>query len=171
MSVGLRSMAAANASLARNIDPIARLVRNCAALALALSAFSACSNNMGPTVEFDTYEHASIQGLVLSDKGTPLDSVAVSFTVPADRGGYEGGTAAPRTGTDGTFRLDLARTTRPPDFAPPSPDTVTVGLIGVYLGGGRHDPLPRDTVFVLAHFVPRGQEAEVSSATLHIALP
>jgi hypothetical protein len=171
MSIGLRSIAAANASLAYNIDPTARLVRCCATLALALSAFSACSNSMGSTAEFGTFEHASIQGVVLSDKGTPLDSVAISLRPPEGRGAYNGGAIPPRTGTDGRFRVDLDRVAPPPNFTPPSPDTLTVRLIGAYLGAKGGGTLPKDTVFVLVHLVPRDQEAEMASATLHIALP
>ena len=170
MSTGLRSMAAVNAGLSHAFNPIARLVRSCAALALALSAFSACSDSF-TTAKFGTLEHASIQGIVLSDKGAPLDSVVVSFRQPAGRGAYNGGAVPYRTGTDGRFRLDLARTTPAPNFTPPSPDTITVELVGAYLGAKGGGTLPKDTVFVLVHLVPREQEAEMASATLHITLP
>jgi hypothetical protein len=126
---------------------------------------------MGPTAKFATFEHASIQGSVRSDKGTPLDSVAISFEVPPDRGSYRGGTASPLTGADGAFRLDLERLSDPIVFTPPSPDTMTIRLVGSYLGAQDNETLPHDTVFVQVRFAPKGQEAEPSSAELHIAVP
>lgn len=147
------------------------MTRTCGVLVAALFAASACSDNMGPTARFATFEHAAIQGTVLSDKGMPLDSVAISFEVPPDRGSYKGGTASPLTGPDGAFRLDLARLSDPTVFTPPSPDTMTIMLIGDYLGVPNNQARPLDTVFVQVHLVPKGQAAEPSSAELHIALP
>jgi hypothetical protein len=142
-----------------------------AALVVVLLVVSACSNDMGPTARFATLEHASIQGTVLSDEGAPLDSVSVSFKVPPDRGSYRGGTAPTLTSTDGAFRLDLERLSDPTVFTPPSPDTLTVRLVGSYLGASDDETIPHDTVFVRVRFVPKGQEAEPASAELHIALP
>ncbi len=148
-----------------------RMALSRGALVVTLVVFSACSNDMGPTARFATFEHASIQGTVLSDEGAPLDSVSVSFRVPPDRGSYRGGTAPPLTSTDGAFRLDLERLSDPTVFTPPSPDTMTIRLVGSYLGASDDETIPHDTVFVRVRFVPKGQEAEPASAELRIALP
>ncbi len=153
-----------------DMNSAARVSRTCGVLVAVLFAPSACSDNMGPTAKFATFEHASVQGVVLSDEGTPLDSVAISFKVPPDRGSYNGGTLPPLTSSDGAFRLDLNRLSAPPVFTPPSPDTLTLRLIGSYIGQGSGTP-PRDTVFVQVRFVPKGQEAEPSIAELHVAVP
>jgi len=165
------SMPSALSSARRRAALVARVSRSCGALVVALLTPLACSNNMGPTAKFATFEHASIQGTVLSDKGTPLDSVAISFEVPPDRGSYKGGTASPLTGADGTFRLDLDRLSDPTVFTPPSPDTMTIRLVGSYIGAQDSEPLPHDTVFVQVRFVPKGQEAEPAGTELHIELP
>lgn len=170
MSMDFRSMAAAAASSRRKVDSVGHVSQSCAAVLVLLLVCSACSNNLGPTAKFATFEHASVQGVVLSDEGTPLDSVSISFSVPPDRGSYNGGTLPPLTGSDGAFRLDLNRLSAPPVFTPPSPDTLTLRLIGSYIGQGSGTP-PRDTVFVLVRFAPKSQEAEPSSAEIHISLP
>ncbi len=170
MSIVFRLVASTAGSMRQKLDSAARVSWSCGVLVAVLFAASACSDNMGPTAKFATFEHASIQGTVLSDEGTPLDSVAISFSVLPDRGSYNGGTLPPLTGSDGAFRLDLNRLSGPPVFTPPSPDTLTLRLIGSYIGQGSGTP-PRDTVFVLVRFAPKSQEAEPSSTELHIAAP
>jgi hypothetical protein len=48
---------------------------------------------------------------------------------------------------------------------------MTIRLVGSYLGAQDNETLPHDTVFVQVRFAPKGQEAEPSSAELHIAVP
>lgn len=171
MRIDFHLVVATARSMRRKIVLAARVSRSCGALVVVPFLCSACSNDTGPTAKFATFEHASIQGTVLSDKGAPLDSVAISFKVPSDRGSYRGGTASPLTGADGAFRLDLERLSDPIVFTRPSLDTMTIRLVGSYLGVHDNETLPHDTVFVRVHFVPKGQEAEPSTAELHIAMP
>lgn len=171
MSIDFRSMAAAAAVVRHEVDSAASLALNRCALLVILLACSACRDNMGSTARWATFEHASVQGVALSDKGKPLDSVAITFRAPPDRGSYRGGTLVPLTGPDGTFQLHMERLSGPLEFTPPSPDTLTVMLIGAYRGGRGSEIQLRDTAFVLLHFAPEGQAAEPSSVELHITVP
>jgi hypothetical protein len=133
-------------------------------------AVLAC-NDLGPTSRFATFEHASVEGVVLSTTGTPLDSVAVSFDAPPDRGAYNGGAQPPLTAKDGKFTVSINRVAHLPGFTAPSPDTLTLKLVGTYLAVPPADSLPRDTAYVLVTLVPKDEQAPVSSVTLHIELP
>jgi hypothetical protein len=147
-----------------------RRILTLATLALISSAPLACSD-LGPTAQFATFEHASIEGVVLSTNGTPLDSVSVGFDVPPGRGAYGGGAQPPLTAKDGKFTVSIDRLTHLPDSTPPSPDTLTLTIVGVYRAVSPTDPLPRDTAHVLVRLVPKDEQAPVSSVTLHIDVP
>jgi hypothetical protein len=147
------------------------ILRRILTLALLSIAILGCEDDLGPTSKFATFEHASISGLVLSDNDSPLDSVAVSFDVPPDRGAYNGGAQPPLTGKDGKFTMSVNRLAHEPGFAAPSPDTLTLRLVGTYLAVSPNDSLPHDTAYVLVTLVPKDEQAPVSSVTLHIEVP
>lgn len=142
-------------------------MRRILALVLVSSASLACSD-LDHTAEWATFEHASAAGVVLTTTGTPLDSVSVGFDIPPGRGAYRVGTLPPMTAKDGKFTLAIDRLDHFPDSTPPSPDTLTLTLIGVYRGASPTGSHPRDTAYVLVTLVPKDEPAPVSSVTLHI---
>ncbi len=66
MSIVFRLVASTAGSMRQKLDSAARVSWSCGVLVAVLFAASACSDNMGPTAKFATFEHASIQGTVLS---------------------------------------------------------------------------------------------------------
>ena len=73
------------------------------------------------------------------------------------------------TDARGAFSLRVDRIGDPPDSLLPTPDTVTVAVVGAYLVGP--EPAPRDSVAVLVRFVSLEDDAPVATTTRRLEVP
>lgn len=122
-----------------------------------VSAGVGCGSAQAPTSAFYPTHVSVVSGQVVTQDGTPLDSVSIFVNVP--RGvGFDYAITTTLTDRDGNFTYRVQRMSAPPQVS--SPDTVRVNVRAYvqkarYLGTDGTAPELQDSV--LLTFVPFGQ--------------
>lgn len=127
----------------------------------------ACRNVGSPEDQLPISAHTAIEGRALRATGAPLESVSV--TVKEVQGRYSLTFDPAVTDARGVFSLRVNRIGDPPDSLLPTPDTITIAVVGAYLASP--EPAPRDSVAVWVRFVSPKDDAPVATTTLHLDVP
>lgn len=147
------------------------LSRLTSVLLLGAVTLTGCGEQDFRTAPFTPTHVARVTGVVVSNDGSPLDSVRVFIQIPNGNGfGYASASAL--TSRMGTFEATVNRMTAPASV--PTPDTVRVEVAGQvikarYYRSDGTSPTSRESVVLT--FVPAGAAPVRSEVGLRITLP
>lgn len=150
-----------------------KIVLSCAMLATAAMSCSQTTEPCCATAQVPAKHHALLVGMVQSEQGVPLDSVAVFVTLPASRHGYAYLLSPVLSSADGKYELTVQRVVATVPEPLPVLDTITATVAftalksvdqptaGAFIG--------RETT-VLLNFAPISQNAHVTNVDIRLAV-
>lgn len=141
-----------------------------ALLAAMVATSAACNEGPGETSGFVPTHVSLVRGTVVSQNGTPLESVVVAIT-PDARAGYSYASPRPETNKRGEFTYEVQRMVAPPVVLQPDTVTATVQVMGLKAAYDVNGERSISQARVLLTFVPRGSTPVASTVQVTLTIP